>query len=86
MPGHWAQDAPDGEGTDLALEESVLYRHRFEGPSEAVAAGGEDATRGEPAARSEHAGAGARGEDVTGGEDETSVEDAGDVADPWRRG
>ncbi len=43
VPGHWAQAAPDDEGTDFALEESVLYRHRFEGPSEAIAAGVEDA-------------------------------------------
>ncbi len=43
VPGHWAQGAPDGEGTDLALEESVLYRHRFEGPPEATEAGAENA-------------------------------------------
>ena len=43
VPGHWAQAAPDDEGTDFALEESVLYRHRFEGPSEAMAIGAEDA-------------------------------------------
>ena len=42
VPGHWAQAAPDDEGTDFALEESVLYRHRFEGPSEAVGAGNAD--------------------------------------------
>ncbi len=46
VPGHWAQAAPDDEGTDFALEESVLYRHRFEGPLEAMAAGVEDAGDG----------------------------------------
>lgn len=46
VPGHWAQAAPDDEGTDLALEESVLYRHRFEGPPEAIAIGVEDAGDG----------------------------------------
>jgi beta-mannosidase len=46
VPGHWAQAAPDGGRTDFALEESVLYRHRFEGPSEAMAAGVEDAGDG----------------------------------------
>ena len=59
VPGHWAQAAPDDEGTDFALEESVLYRHRFEGPSEAVAAGTEDATGGEAAATVGDAGDGA---------------------------
>ena len=59
VPGHWAQAAPDDEGTDFALEESVLYRHRFEGPSEAVAAGTEDATGGEAAAAVGDAGDGA---------------------------
>ena len=46
VPGHWAQAAPDEEGTDFALEESVLYRHRFEGPSEAIAATVGDAGEG----------------------------------------
>ncbi|MXW94725.1 MAG: hypothetical protein F4110_01245 [Acidimicrobiaceae bacterium] len=44
VPGHWAQPAAGGEGSHLAVEESVLYRHRFEGPPEAIAAGGEDET------------------------------------------
>ncbi len=46
VPGYWSQAAPDDEGTDFALEESVLYRHRFEGPPEAMAAGVEDAGDG----------------------------------------
>ena len=46
VPGHWAQAPPDEEGTDFALEESVLYRHRFEGPSEAIAATVGDAGEG----------------------------------------
>ena len=46
VPGHWAQAAPDGGRTDFALEESVLYRHRFERPLEAMAAGAEDAGDG----------------------------------------
>ena len=36
VPSHWAQGA---EGVDLAGEESVLYRRRFEGPMDAAAAG-----------------------------------------------
>ena len=39
VPSHWAQATAD-DGASLAREESVLYRHRFEGPS--VAAGGSD--------------------------------------------
>ena len=46
VPGHWAQPAAGGEGAHLAVEESVLYRHRFEGPLEAVAAGEEDSGDG----------------------------------------
>ena len=46
MPGHWAQGGPDDEGADLALEESVLYRHRFDGPPEAVGTGIRTATSG----------------------------------------
>ena len=41
VPSHWAQGAADHEGGDLALEESVLYRHRFDGPPEAVGIGDE---------------------------------------------
>ena len=37
VPSHWAQSAG---GLDLATEESVLYRRRFEGPPEAAAANG----------------------------------------------
>ena len=39
VPGHWAQPVAGGAGTHLAVEESVLYRHRFEGPLEAIATG-----------------------------------------------
>ena len=35
VPSHWAQSAG---GLDLATEESVLYRRRFEGPEDAAAA------------------------------------------------
>ena len=35
VPSHWAHGA---EGADLAGEESVLYRRRFEGPEDAAAA------------------------------------------------
>ena len=59
VPGHWTQPAAGGEGAHLAVEESVLYRHRFEGPSEAVAASVEDATGSEHAASVEDAGDGA---------------------------
>ena len=41
VPSHWAQGAADDGGVGLALEESVLYRRRFEGPP--VAAGESDA-------------------------------------------
>ncbi|MCY4425091.1 MAG: hypothetical protein OXC06_18685 [Acidimicrobiaceae bacterium] len=37
VPSHWAQGAAGG-GADLASEESVLYRRRFEGPADAAAA------------------------------------------------
>lgn len=37
VPSHWAQGAAGG-GADLAGEESVLYRRRFEGPADASAA------------------------------------------------
>ena len=40
VPSHWAQAAPESGDADLAGEESVLYRHRFEGPQEAVGASG----------------------------------------------
>ena len=42
VPGHWAQAGPGSgdAGADLAGEESVLYRHRFEGPREAVGTSG----------------------------------------------
>ena len=36
VPSHWAQGAAGG-GADLAGEESVLYRRRFEGPADAAA-------------------------------------------------
>ena len=39
VPSHWAQGPADHEDTDLALEESVLYRHRFDGPPEATGPG-----------------------------------------------
>ena len=39
VPSHWAQGAPGAEGVDLAREESVLYRHRFEVPLETVGDG-----------------------------------------------
>ena len=46
VPSHWAQGAAGGGGENLAGEESVLYRRRFEGPAEpvgtAVAAGAEN--------------------------------------------
>ena len=42
VPGHWAQPEAGGAGAHLAVEESVLYRHRFEGPPEAIAATVED--------------------------------------------
>ncbi len=47
VPGHWAQGAADDEGASLALEESVLYRHRFEGPPVATTESGTgiDSTR-----------------------------------------
>ena len=35
VPGHWAQGAA-GDGADLAGEESVLYRRRFERPADAA--------------------------------------------------
>ena len=47
VPGHWTQPPAGGEGAHLAVEESVLYRHRFEGPPEAVAAGVEDEDAGD---------------------------------------
>ncbi len=37
VPGHWAQYSA-GDGPDLAGEESVLYRRRFEGPADGAAA------------------------------------------------
>ena len=40
VPSHWAQAPPGSGGADLAGEESVLYRHRFEGPQEAAGASG----------------------------------------------
>ena len=42
VPSHWAQAGPGSgdAGADLAGEESVLYRHRFEGPREAVGTSG----------------------------------------------
>ena len=42
VPSHWAQAGPESgdAGADLADEESVLYRHRFEGPQEAVGTSG----------------------------------------------
>lgn len=46
VPSHWAQAVADDEGASLALEESVLYRRRFEGPPEAVGAGIRAATSG----------------------------------------
>ena len=40
VPSHWAQaEAGDG-GASLAREESVLYRHRFEGPAAAATESG----------------------------------------------
>ena len=36
VPGHWAQGGRGAVGEDLAREESVLYRRRFEGPSDAA--------------------------------------------------
>ena len=38
VPSHWAQGLAGAEGPDLAGEESVLYRRRFEGPADAAAA------------------------------------------------
>ena len=38
VPSHWAQGLAGAEGPDLAAEESVLYRRRFEGPADAAAA------------------------------------------------
>ena len=38
VPGHWAQPSAAGGGAPLAAEESVLYRHRFDGPPEATGA------------------------------------------------
>ena len=44
VPSHWVQAATtDHDGADLSLEESVLYRHRFDGPPEAM--GTEDGGR-----------------------------------------
>ena len=40
VPSHWAQGPADHEDTDLALEESVLYRHRFDGPPVAATESG----------------------------------------------
>ena len=40
VPSHWAQAPPGSGGADLAGEESVLYRHRFEGPQEPAGASG----------------------------------------------
>ena len=40
VPSHWAQAPPGSGDADLAGEESVLYRHRFEGPQEAAGASG----------------------------------------------
>ena len=66
VPGHWPQPAAGGEGTHLAVEESVLYRHRFEGPPEAIGAGGGDENAGvEDAVTVEDAGDGA--DDPAGG-------------------
>ena len=82
MPGHWAQGTPDGEGRDLALEESVLYRRRFEGPSEAAAARSEhadDTTGGDDATNVEDASDATGGDDATGDDNATSVEDASDT-------
>ncbi len=39
VPGHWAQQAAGDAASSLASEESVLYRHRFEGPSAPAATG-----------------------------------------------
>ena len=38
VPSHWAQGLAGAEGPDLAGEESVLYRRRFEGPADAAGA------------------------------------------------
>ena len=38
VPSHWAQGPVGAGGPDLAGEESVLYRRRFEGPADAAAA------------------------------------------------
>ena len=66
VPGHWARPAAGGEGAHLAVEESVLYRHRFEGPPEAMAAGVGDENAGvEDAATVEDAGDGV--DDPAGG-------------------
>ena len=46
VPGHWARPAAGGEGAHLAVEEAVLYRHRFDGPLEATVAGDENAGDG----------------------------------------
>ena len=46
VPSHWAQAPPGGGGADLAGEESVLYRHRFEGPQEPAGASGAADGRG----------------------------------------
>ena len=46
VPSHWAQAPPGSGGADLAGEESVLYRHRFEGPQEAAGASGAADGRG----------------------------------------
>jgi len=92
VPGHWAQPAADGGGAHLAVEESVLYRHRFEGPPEAIAAGdgdtggedtgdgadeAEEATGGEDAA-----GGGEAGDGADEAEEATGCREAGDGADP----
>ena len=36
VPSHWAQGPAGDETASLALKESVLYRHRFDGPSQAT--------------------------------------------------
>ncbi len=38
VPSHWAHGLAGAGGPDLAGEESVLYRRRFEGPADAAAA------------------------------------------------
>ena len=40
VPSHWAQGGAGAAGSDLAAEESVLYRRHFEGPADTVAESG----------------------------------------------